>query len=99
MKKFITCTSEEIELGTYKTDLGVLITKLQEIQKEFPDDAELCGCVSGYEDEYYTICFTYKREETDYEYQDRLSKEKWEKKRLEDDELETYRRLKAKFGG
>lgn len=97
MKKIIKCESEEIELGTYKMDFGALLLKLHEIEEDVPKDAEIEGYVSGYDDEYYTIKFTFYREETDYEYQDRLNKEKWEKQRIEDDEKETYCRLKEKF--
>lgn len=98
MKKKIEVVSNEIELGSYTTNFGKLMEKLREIEKEFPYDARLRGHVSGYDDEYYTIYFTHQREETDFEYQNRLNKEYYEKKRIEDDELEMYRRLKNKFG-
>lgn len=93
MKKTIECWSEEVQL-TYNTTLGSLLEKLHEIEEEVPRDAEMKGYISGYDDEYYSIHFKYWREETEYEYQDRINKEK----RVEDDEKEIYRRLKAKFG-
>lgn len=98
MKKQVEVVSNEIEFGSYARDLGSLIEMLHEIAKEFPPSAKLRGHISGYDDEYYTIYFTQHREETDYEYQNRLNKEFHEKKRIEDDELEMYRRLKNKFG-
>lgn len=97
MKKIITCTTEGIELGSYKTDFGALLLKLRDLEKEIPLESEISGYVSGYDDEYYTLEFTYQREETDSEYEERLRKEKIEKKRIDDDEKEMYRRLKEKF--
>lgn len=97
MKKIITCITEGIELGSYKIDFGTLLLKLRDLEKEIPLESEISGYVSGYDDEYYTLEFTYRREETDSEYEERLRKEKIEKKRIEDDEKEIYRRLKEKF--
>jgi len=96
-KKVIKCESEEIELGRWDLDFGKLLFKLNEIAKAVPEDAKMQGYVSGYDDEYYTINFVYHREETDSEYKDRLIKESFEKKRVEDDEKEIYRRLKEKY--
>lgn len=97
MKKIISCTTEGIELGSYKINFGTLLLKLLDLEKEIPLESEISGYVSGYDDEYYTLEFTYQREETDSEYEERLCKEKIEKKRIEDDEKEIYRRLKEKF--
>lgn len=97
-KKNISAESDSLTLTTYLTTLEDLSKWLETVKKDFPDVSLLSGHVSGYDGDEYTICFTVTREETDFEYANRLNKEKWEKKRIEDDEKETYRRLKAKFG-
>jgi len=98
MKKKITAESSSFTLNPYLTTLSELEGWLKGVKNDFPEDSLLSGYVSGYDGDNYTLCFTTSREETDYEYENRLNKEKWEKKRVEDDEKEIYLRLKAKFG-
>lgn len=98
-KKTIEDESTDIEFDYLKPTLDEVIAKLQEIRKTVPGDAKARAWVDGYDGDEIHVCFEYKREETDEEYQDRLTKERWEKQRKEDDEKEIYRRLKAKFGG
>lgn len=89
--------SVSIEFKYTGPTLDDVIAKLQEIRKTVPGDSKARAWVDGYDDDEIHVCFEYKREETDEEYQERLTKEHWEHKRKEDDEKEIYRRLKAKF--
>lgn len=97
-KKIIEDESIDIEFDYLKPTLDEVIEKLQEIRKTVPGDAKARAWVDGYDGDEIHVCFEYKREETDEEYLDRITKEGWERKRKADDEMETYRRLKAKFG-
>ncbi len=90
--------SDNIEFDYLKPTLDEVIQKLQEIRKIVPGIAKARAWVSGYDDDEIHVCFEYKREETDEEYDKRVQKARWELKRKEDDEKEIYRRLKAKFG-
>lgn len=90
--------SDNIEFMYGRPTLDEVITKLQEIRKTVPGIAKARAWIDGYDDDEIHVCFEYKREETDKEYDERLQKARWEAKRIEDDEKETYRRLKAKFG-
>jgi hypothetical protein len=90
--------SVNIEFRYSGPTLDDVIAKLQEIRKTVPGCAKARAWVSGYDDDEIHVCFEYKREETDKEYDARIQKARWETKRIEDDEKETYRRLKAKFG-
>lgn len=99
MKKIITVESEALEMSTYFTTLKGLIEWVDSVRKDFPEDSYLKGYVSGYDGDSYTIAVSADRQESDYEYENRLNREKWEKKRVEDDEKEIYRRLKEKFEG
>ena len=97
-KQIIEDESVNIEFKYSGPTLDDVIQKLQEIRKTVPGDAKARAWVDGYDDDEIHVCFEYKREETDEEYQDRLKKEFFEQKRKEDDEKEIYRRLKARFG-
>lgn len=97
-KKIISADSEELELSPYLTTLEDLIRWVDGVKKDFPEKSVIHGYVSGYDSDNFTIRLSTHREETDFEYENRLNKEKWEKRRAEDDEKEMYRRLKAKFG-
>lgn len=97
-KKIIEDESTDIEFDYLKPTLDEVIAKLQEIRKTVPGDAKARAWVDAYDGDEIHVCFEYKREETDLEYLDRITKEGWERKRKADDEMETYRRLKAKFG-
>lgn len=102
MKKLIECESDAVVLKAYTgnvTDLDSFIETLTKIRSTVPGCAETKSWIDGYDDDEIHICFKFKREETDEEYQARQKKEYWEKKRIADDEKEMYRKLKAKFEG
>lgn len=99
MKKIIDDHTEEIEINWNPNTLDGIIEYLVDLRKSVPGSARANVYVGGYGNDEYNLFFTFKREETDEEYQSRLKKEYWEKKRIEDDEKETYRQLKAKFEG
>lgn len=97
-KKIIEDESVSIEIRYSSPTLDDLIQKLQDIRKTVPGNSKPRAWVDGYDGDEIHVCFEYNREETEEEYQDRLKKEFFEKKRKEDDEKEMYRRLKSKFG-
>lgn len=97
MKKSVERFSEEIEVGSYGSTLGDLIMKLHEIEETTPRDAKVSGYVSGYDNEYYTIYFSYVTHETDEEYDKRIFAENCKKKVEQDSEKELYLRLKEKY--
>lgn len=97
-KKIIEDESVNIEFKYSGPTLDAVIQKMQEIRRTVPGDSKARAWVDGYDDDEIHVCFEYKREETDEEYDERMQKAHWEAKRKEDDEKETYRRLKEKFG-
>jgi hypothetical protein len=99
MKKIIDACTKEIDISWKHNTLDGIIEYLVDLRESVPGSARLNVYVGGYDGDEYSLYFTFKREETDEEYQARLKKEYWEKKRIEEDEKETYRQLKAKFEG
>lgn len=99
MKKIIDACTEEIDISWKPGTLDGIIEYLVDLRESVPGSASANVYVGGYDHDAYYLYFTFKREETDEEYQARLKKDYWEKKRIEDDEKEAYRQLKAKFEG
>ena len=99
MKKIVEDESESIEIKYTRLTLDDLILQINKIRETVPGHAIAYAWVDGYDDDEIHMNFNFKREETDEEYQARQKKEYWEKKRIEDDEKEVYRQLKAKFEG
>lgn len=99
MKKIIEDESESIEIKYTGLTLEGFILQLSKIREAVPGTAVTYAWVDGYDDDEIHMNFKFKREETDEEYEARLKKEYWEKKRIEDDELAIYKRMKAKLEG
>lgn len=99
MKKIIEDKSESIEIKYTGLTLERFILQVSKIRETVPDNAIVYAWVDGYDDDEIHMNFRFKREETDAEYLDRITKEGWERKRIADDEREMYRQLKAKFEG
>lgn len=97
MKKIIEDESESIEIKYTGLTLDALIARILLLRETVPGHAVVNSWVDGYDDDEIHMNFVFKREETDEEYLDRITKEGWERKRIADDEREMYRRLKAKF--
>lgn len=106
MKKKRVSVEVECDAGTLYGPIGEAIKYLESIKKQYPNtDISLTEMWDGYENMH--MAFTYSREETDEEVENRIREEEAEKQRLKEAaekeqqraaKIEQYHKLKRELG-